>query len=128
METNEANIKVTRSGDKISSISVSMPIWTKNSEQGNLIIKLPLLGIETISKNEADSEKAIEEALISFCVVSERFGQGIESELMTLGWTSVKSETGETLLGYNVEDDDSLIERLIQTGDNYTNTNLEIAA
>ena len=128
MGTNEANIKITRSGDKISSISVSMPIWTKVSEQNNILIILPLLGIETIAENEADSEKAIEEAIISFCIVSERFGQGVEKELIVLGWVTVENEVGDDLLGYNIEDGDSLIERLIQTGDNYTNANLEIAA
>ena len=128
MGTNEANIKITRSGDKISSISVSMPIWTKVSEQNNILIILPLLCIETIAENEADSEKAIEEAIISFCIVSERFGQGVEKELIVLGWVTVENEAGDDLLGYNIEDNDSLIERLIQTGDNYTNANLEIAA
>ncbi len=128
METNEANIKITRDGERISSISVSMPIWTKTSEQNNLLIKLPLLGIETIAKDELDAEKAIEEAIISFCIVSERFGQGVDKELKVLGWASVNNEVGEDLLGYNVEDGDSLIERLIQTGDNYTNAKLEIAA
>ncbi len=104
-----------------------MPVWNKISEQGNLIVKLPLLGIETIAKNEKDAEKAIEEAIASFCIAADKFGQGIEKELQALGWIAVDNENGEPLLGYNVADTDALLERLIQTGENYVNSHLEIA-
>ncbi len=130
MNTTEANIKITRSGDEITSISVFMPIWSKNSNHENLLIQIPLLGIETIALNEFDSEKAIEEAIISFCIVSEKFGQGVEKELICLGWTMTDQETGEPILGYTVSDNtetDIMLERLMQTGDNYINQHLAIA-
>ena len=127
MNTTEANIKITRNGDKISSISVFMPIWNKQSDHGNLLVQLPLLGIETIAKDEIDAEKAIEEAIASFCIVSEKFGQGIEKELQSLGWIQIDGETGEPVLGYNVSDTDVMLERLMLTGENYINQHLEIA-
>jgi hypothetical protein len=130
MNTTEANIKITRNGDKTSSVSVFMPIWNKQSDQGHLLVKLPLLGIETIAKDEKDAEKAIEEAITSFCTIAEKFGQGLEKELMSLGWTAVDGKTGEPVLGYAISDEsdaDALLERLMQTGENYVNPNLEIA-
>jgi hypothetical protein len=127
MNTTEANIKITRNGKKISSISVFMPIWNKQSDQGNLLVQLPLLGIETIAKDENDAEKAIDEAIASFCIVSEKFGQGIEKELQALGWIHIDDETGEPVLGYNVSDTDVMLERLMLTGENYINQHLEIA-
>lgn len=128
MNITEANIKVTRNGNKIVSISVLMPIWNKRSDQGNLLVQLPLLGIETIAKDEHDAEKAIEEAIGSFCIVAEKFGQGIEKELQALGWIAIDDETGEPLLGYNVSDTDAMLDRLMQTGENYVNPHLDLEA
>jgi hypothetical protein len=128
MNTTEANIKVTRNGNKLTSISVFMPIWNKRSNHDNFLVQLPLLGIETIAKNEIDAEKAIEEAIASFCFVAEKFGQGLEKELEALGWIAIDGETGEPLLGYNVSDTDVMLERLIQTGENYVNPHLEVEA
>lgn len=130
MNTTEANIKITRNKGMIDSISVFMPIWNKQSDHGNLLVKLPLLGIETIAKDEIDAEKAIEEAITSFCVVAEKFGQGVEKELLSLGWTAIHGETGEPVLGYTISHEstaDAMLERLMQTGDSYVNQHLEIA-
>lgn len=126
MQTNEANIKLTRNGGKVASISVQMPIWSKVSDHGNLLIDLPFLGISTIAKNEEDSEKAIEEAIVSFCLISDKFGQGVEKELETLGWIPVNSENGEPLLGYSVDNADELLERILQTSEPYAKEKLEI--
>lgn len=128
MNTTEANIKITRSGDKLTSISVFMPIWNKMSAHGNLLVQLPLLGIDTIAKDEIDAEKAIEEAIASFCFVAEHFGQGLEKELQALGWIAIDGETGEPLLGYSVSETDVMLERLMQTGENYVNPHLEVEA
>lgn len=126
MTTQEANIKITRNENKITSISVLMPIWNKESDHGNLLINIPLLGIETIARHENDADKAIEEAIVSFCIVAEKFGQGIEKELQTLGWQKIDSSTGEPEIGYNVSNPDDVLDRLIRTGDNYVNPHLEI--
>lgn len=127
MNIPEANIEIMRNGDKLVSISVSMPIWSKESEfDGNILVKLPLLAINTIAKDEDDAEIAIKEAIQSFCIAAEKFGEGVESELQALGWKRV-DHNGNHVLGYCVSEPDALIERLLQTGDNYINPNLEIA-
>jgi len=124
MNNLETNIEIFRRGNKIEAISVLMPIWNKLSDHGNLIINLPLLGIETIAKDENDADKAIEEAIISFCIVAEKFGQGIEKELISLGWSF---EEKSNSLVY-VSENNSVVEQILKTGDNYIKSHLEIAA
>ncbi|PUZ22483.1 hypothetical protein GA0116948_10980 [Chitinophaga costaii] len=122
--TTEANIKITKDRDKIFFVSVHMPIWTKWNEFGNLSVNIPLLGIDTIAKDEHDAEKAIEEAIISFCLIAEKFGQGIQKELQALGWSLIDSSNFK----FDVNDDNAVLDRIFKTGDNYVNENLEIAA
>ena len=130
MSTTEASIKITRKGGKLAFISVSMPVWNKISDHDNLLIKLPLLGIDTIARDEMDAEKAIEEAIISFCVIADKFGQGIEVELQALGWKSFSCDNNEPGLEYDVPESDDMLERLMGTGENYVNPHLlfDIAA
>ena len=122
--TTEANIKITKDGGRVAAVSVSIPIWTKWNDFGNLSVQIPFFGVETIASNENDVEKAIEEAIVSFCIVSERFGQGIEKELQALGW-EVVSEDG---LEFNRSDTDSVLERFFKTGESYINPHLELEA
>jgi hypothetical protein len=127
MNTIEANIEITRAGDKLVSVSVSMPVWSKQSEfDGNIHVQLPLLDIDTIANDEKDAEFAIKEAIQSFCIASEKFGEGIEKELQALGWKQVDQD-GNHILGFCVSETDELLDRLLQTGDNYVNPKLEIA-
>jgi hypothetical protein len=127
MDTMEANIEITRAGDKLVSISVSMPVWSKESKfDGNIHVHLPLLDIDTIARDDMDAEFAIKEAIQSFCIASEKFGEGVEKELQALGWKQVDQD-GNLILGFCVSEADELLDRLLQTGDNYINTRLEIA-
>lgn len=80
----EANIEITRNGKKLA-ISVLMPVRNRLTHHDNLFVELPLLGINTIAKDENDIDKAVEEAITSFCIASNKFGQGIEKELQALG-------------------------------------------
>lgn len=100
MQTLEANIEITRVDKKLVSISVSMPVWSKESEfDSNILVKLPLLDIDTIASSDKDAEFAIKEAIQSFCIASEKFGEGIEKELQALGWKNV-DENGNHILGF----------------------------
>lgn len=59
-----------------------MNIEINKSKFGNhLNINIRSLCIETIAKNELDIDKAIEEAIISFCIISNKFGKGIQKEI-----------------------------------------------
>lgn len=123
----EAQIQVSRKDGKLHSVAVVMPIWdNKRTEFGNLKISIPLLGLETIAKNDEDSEEAIKEAITCFCLIAEKFGQGIEKELHSLGWSYVDGQSGKPIMGYDVKEPDSVIDRILQTGDNYINQNLEL--
>lgn len=125
----EANIRITRRGKMTEAIAVVMPIWNRRSEKGNLLVNLPLLGIETVAKDETDAERAIEEAIISFCLVADKFGQGIEKELQALGWIPVDTENGEPLLGFSLSDSteiELLLEQICHTTEKYVNPHLEI--
>ena len=127
MNTSKANIRVSRNKGKLKSISVLMPVWNKPSASGHVQVHLPLLHIDTVAKDDKDAKKAIEESLVSFCVASEQFGQGVEKELQALGWIEMDSETGEPVLGFNVSDPDAVINKILQTGENYINAHLAIA-
>jgi hypothetical protein len=120
--TTEASITITKDEGKITFISVQMPIWTKWNDFGNLSVRIPLLGLETIAKDDNDAEKAIEEAIVSFCVVAEKFGQGIEKELAVLGWRCA----GNDNLAYDINDTDVVLEEIFKTSESYVNPRLKL--
>jgi hypothetical protein len=126
MNIPEANIEITRKRNKLVSISVSMPIWTKESTCGNINIQIPCLLIETMAKDDKDAEKAIQEAIQSFCKASEEFGQGVEKELQSIGWKHV-DQHGKPVLGYSVSDTNAVINRILETGESYVNPHVDIA-
>jgi hypothetical protein len=104
-----------------------MPVWSRESEfDANIHVQLPLLDIETIARDENDAEFAIKEAIQSFCIASEKFGEGIEKELQALGWKKADNN-GNPVLSFCVSETDDLLDRLLQTGDYYVNPKLEIA-
>lgn len=127
MQVPDAHFKIIREGNKLISVSVNMPIWSRVSEHGNWIVDIPMLMIDTISNDEKDAEIAVEEAIISFCHVAEKFGQGVERELEVLGWMPVDGESGEPILGYGTSNPDAVLNRILQTGENYVNPHLEIS-
>ncbi len=123
--TNRANITISREGSKISSLSVAVPVWMKWNDRENLLsIQLPLFGLETVAKNEKDVVNAIEEAIISFCIITEKFGRGAEKELEALGWKTIDDGT----IKYDISESDFLLERMFGTGDNYVNQHLKMRA
>jgi hypothetical protein len=126
---NEAEIKIIRtSSGKITAVSVLMPVWSKQCGEGHLNIKIPLLRIDTVALDDNDAEKAIEEAIVSFCIVAEKFGRGVEEELIALGWHSMSAEANEPIIGYNLPNRNEVLDDIMRTGENYVNEHLEIAA
>lgn len=130
MQTNEANIEITRKDKKLFSISVVMPMWDKIGDDGFLKIDIPLFSIRTFAKNDEDAEIAIEEAIKVFCINAEKFGAGLENELRILGW-SHNTENDETIsMVYNVSDTNVVMEQIMETGEQYAHTHsleLELA-
>jgi|JI81BgreenRNA_FD_contig_21_10045962_length_644_multi_5_in_0_out_0_2 hypothetical protein len=122
----EANFEIIRKNRKIQRVSVSMPIWTKTSDtDSHLSIQMPLLGIESIAKDELDAEQAIEEAVRLFCIASEKYGNGLETELEATGWKLLSSKQGKSL-GIELSDDLQYLDRIFQTGENYVGQDLDL--
>lgn len=113
MKPSEANIEITRHNDALASISVMMPIWTKVAIDGGVNIKIPLLGLTTKAANDQQVDAAFEEAVKCFCMSAEKFGQGLDKELLTLGWTLVGDDSSH--LDFNVGDSFAL-ESIMETG------------
>lgn len=123
MKKNEANIEITRQKGVLSSISISMPIWHKIEDScKHITIDIPLFGIKTVAEDENDIDKAVDESIKCFCASAEKFGQGLEAELKTLGWKS--NDTNNSLLDFNSDSD--VVEQIMDTGDNYVHADLEL--
>lgn len=130
MKTTEANIEIKRNGDgKLISVSAIMPTWSKMEDDGNLTVNIPLFGIRTFAKNSADSDVATKEAITCFCIASEKFGHGLEQELIVMGWEIIEDSLDRVTLNYSVESRDFVMEQIMQTGEQFAfeETNLAIA-
>lgn len=124
----EANIEIVRNNDKISSISIFMPVWDKVGYDGFLTIELPLLGIKTFAKNESFSDKSIDESVRLFIISSEKHGRGIETELKSLGWGFDSQSKDKTVMSFGIGNTSFVIDQVMKTGDQYSKTfELELA-
>lgn len=121
MQHKEANIEIQRNNGKLSCVTVFIPVWHKQEDSGAIGIGIPLFGLKTFAKNENDIDIAIEECLKSFCILSEKFGQGLEKELEVLGWQREKQSTD---LNFSVEN--PVFEQMMETGEPFVHQ-LEIA-
>lgn len=125
MHTSEANIEIIRRNGKLISLSVIMPTW-KQEDGHKFIVTIPLFAIKTSAKNHDDADTAIEEALKSFCIQSEKFGQGIEKELESIGWKVKSASDNITLLNFSTSDTDIVLEQIMETGDQFAQEGLQL--
>ena len=125
MKTAEGNIEIKRKDGILCSISVIMPIWNKLLDDSTISVDVPLFGLKTFAKNEEDVDVAVEEAIKCFCIASEKFGQGLEKELQTIGWTFENEK--DDLLSFIIDSDNSVFEQVMETGDKFAETDLAIA-
>lgn len=94
MNTNEILFEITRENGVLTSAKIIMPTWSRTGEDGNVYVKLPLLGeISTFGVDEEDADIAIREAFECFCIVAEKHGKGLEKELELLGWNRAKKKS-----------------------------------
>jgi hypothetical protein len=127
MGITEANIEIIRTNGILSSVSVVIPSWSKNNEDNSITIDMPMFGLKTFAQNEQDMENAIEEAIKCFCIASEKFGMGIEKELIQIGWSFISDDTKNTSLDYQIPSDNFVLEQIMQTGNQYAHADLEFA-
>lgn len=81
------SIEITRVEQSKVKVTAILPVWTK-PRNGFLIVKIPVLGIETQSKDDYDVETAVTEALHCYLQAAEKSGEGIEKELNYFGWST----------------------------------------
>jgi hypothetical protein len=117
MEAMNKNLQVeaTRKEGRLMTVKATMPVWSKIDVSGKLEVKMPFIGGETFCNSESAIEKATEEAFACFCLASERFGRGLEQELVVLGWkhTGAK-ENGVCILSFGPENE--TIDNVFDTG------------
>lgn len=131
MKTIEANIEIKRENGILSFISVIMPTWNKMDDNDCVSVNIPLFGLKTIAKDETDADAAIMELIKCFSIASEKFGQGIEKELETLGWSLTENSERYSLLTYGIEQNNVInnvvLEQIMETGEQFAKNNLVIA-
>jgi len=88
METQNVSIEIAREKGFLSNISLSFPIWISTNLDKSIDIEMPFLGLSTSSQDEDEIDLAIEEAIKAFCIICDKYGQGLEKELEFLGWES----------------------------------------
>lgn len=120
MTINEANIEINRVEGRLFSISVDMPIWDKVVEDDFVSVNIPLLGMKTFAKDSEDANTAIKEAVSLFCKTSEHFSNGLEAELINLGWDFVSEDENKVIMTYTANN--FVLDQIIQTGDKFVET------
>ncbi|VAW16546.1 hypothetical protein MNBD_BACTEROID03-689 [hydrothermal vent metagenome] len=125
MITQEANINILRNDGVLKTVSVALPVWTKDGEDGFLSVDIPILGIKTFAKDDSDVDSAIREAIHLFCLNAEEFGNGLENELKLTGWNFSNRSFSEASLYWGTNDD--IIDMILETGNSYTEI-LELTA
>ncbi|MFN7675345.1 hypothetical protein [Flavobacterium sp.] len=120
MKFTEANIEINRLDGKLSSITIDMPIWDKIVEDEFMSVNIPFLGIKTFAKDELDAQEAIKECVNLFCVTSEKFGSGLETELRLLGWEFISEDKGSVIMSFNTSN--VIFDQIMETGDKFVET------
>lgn len=126
----EANIEITRHDGVLSSVSVVMPSWNKVGDDGVISVVLPFFGLKTFVNSDEEAQVAIEEAIKCFCIATEKHGNGLDSELIELGWKSVsesKEANEHKLFDYTIDDDNFVLEQVFQTAEQFAQADLAIA-
>ena len=107
-------IEITRESNKLHSVKVIMPIW-KTADIDNIIyVNMPLLGLSTYGKSIEDTDLAIEETITAFCLASEKFGLGLESELDFIGWKRKHEYENSVIFAIDIEN--PFMEDVMDTG------------
>lgn len=118
MEINEATIDILREEGQLRSVSVVMPIWDKVEGDQSIIIEIPLFGTKTFVFDDIDANQAIDDAIKFFCKNSEKFGKGLEYELLALGWDFCDSfEENKTTMSFTIPSKDTVLEQIMNTGE-----------
>lgn len=117
MKTNLPTIDIFRENSQLKSISVVMPLWDKVGIDDSIVVNIPLFGLKTYVFDDIDENKAIEDAIKTFCKNCEEYGKGLEVELSHLGWSLVNKDYEKVTMLFNISDKDIVIEQIMDTGE-----------
>jgi hypothetical protein len=119
MGTRDISMKISRIGGQLVGVSMIMPTWLEERENGSFSVKLPLLGdIQSYAQGEEDVTIAVNEIVELFCLAAEKFGKGLEKELEMLGWEKVSPKAKNktvALLRYK-SNNSPVFDSMAQTG------------
>ena len=122
MKIAKANIEIKRQNGKLKFAKIVMPVWGKPQDDGFIGVDIPFFGLKTTVKSEEDIHTAVEEAVTLFCMNAEKFGKGLEAELKSLGWEINNQSSTISDMAFNVSERNPVIERVLNTGDQFANT------
>lgn len=116
MKSISATIDIQRVEGKLTSIKVLMPTWNQFCEDNSINVEMPVFGISTQVSEESEIDEAIKEAIIIFCIASEKHGKGLEKELEVIGWKKERGQTKSHAL-LNVQPKTTMFEQMMSTGE-----------
>jgi hypothetical protein len=119
MSTQKIVLEIGRNNNELTSVKVIMPTWSRIGDDGNIHIKMPLLGdIETFASNEEEAGTAVREAFQCFCLAAERFGKGLEKELENLGWERhIQQSKRKHFVSLNINSKNQAFNSMVNTGE-----------
>ena len=115
---NSVEIEIHRKNGILLSVKAIVPVWQKMDEDGMLSASIPFLGIDTYGLDENDLEVGIHEAFIGMCISVEKYGKGLESELLSIGWEITQSLDGVIIMdASHLISKFEVFESLVDTGE-----------
>lgn len=127
MSTIEAEIQITRTGNKVIAISFKIPVWTEKSFDGSIKVNIPYICNTVWVDDMQEVSKAVEETMHGDCIIAEKLGKGIEKELEGIGWIVVEKNGTRSILKYNTSNIDRDISRALKKSGNCVEQNLQVA-
>lgn len=117
---NNLIVEIIRKAGELASVKAIMPTWTRVGRDGQLYAKMPFIGgQETVGVDEQDLETAVNEAFAGFCIVAEKYGLGLEKELVMLGWQVAQSEDADVSV-FGLRPEQEAMGGVLTTGDTRT--------
>ncbi|MBU3664002.1 MAG: hypothetical protein FGM41_12510 [Bacteroidetes bacterium] len=115
MKEKEASVEISRDeSGTLLGLKLFMPVWVAPRLDGTFDVKLPLLAISIDAFSEDDIDVAIKEVTLAFAKSAEKFGNGLEKEIIALGWKHDKGKSHKNL--FSVTSKNLPFPSMIKTG------------
>lgn len=112
MKNNEATIDIKRDAHgRLVSVSAMMPVWENENDDNSVTVRLPFLGLKFFAFDGLNPDQLIHDAMKGFFASCEKFGLGLDTELIGMGW----EKQNDSSLTFTI--DNFIFEEIIDTGD-----------